>query len=142
MKRVLLATLFATFSLGMSAQAFEYVPLDANTGRPLVPSLPSVPSVPSYGVGAPAPQVSQVSVVGGYVKARDGRLVRVKIRVCAKVGQSVGPFVLAVYNSASGQWMNNTSRAQKILPMDGQFVADNFEWSALTTLYGTVYFNY
>lgn len=27
MKKVLLATLFAAFSLGMSAQAFEYVPL-------------------------------------------------------------------------------------------------------------------
>lgn len=47
MKKVLLATLFAAFSLGMSAQAFEYVPLDANTGRPLVPNVPSVPSVPS-----------------------------------------------------------------------------------------------
>lgn len=41
MKKVLLATLFAAFSLGMSAQAFEYVPLDANTGRPLVPNVPS-----------------------------------------------------------------------------------------------------
>ena len=39
MKKVLLATLLAAFSLGMRAQAFEYVPLDANTGRPLVPVL-------------------------------------------------------------------------------------------------------
>lgn len=64
MKKVLLATLFAAFSLGMSAQAFEYVPLDANTGRPLVPNVPSVPSVPSiqsYGFGAPTPPRSQTS---------------------------------------------------------------------------------
>ena len=47
MKKVLLATLLAAFSLGMSAQGFEYVPLDANTGRPLVPNVPSVPSVTS-----------------------------------------------------------------------------------------------
>lgn len=39
MKKVLLATLLAAFSLGMSAQGFEYVPLDANTGRPLVPNV-------------------------------------------------------------------------------------------------------
>lgn len=147
MKKVLLlATLFAVFSLGMSAQAFEYVPLDANTGRPLVPSVPSVPSTPSiqsYGFGAPTPQTSQVSVVGGYVKAReDERLVRVKLRVCSMIGQTLGPYVLAVYNLGTGQWVNNTTRARKILPMDGQFLADNFEWAAHTSLYGIVYFNY
>ena len=142
MKKVLLATLFAAFSLGMSAQAFEYVPLDANTGRPLVPNVPSVPSVPSiqsYSFGAPTPPISQTSVVGGYVKAQDGRFVRVKIRVCARIGQYEG----AVYHSDARRWMNNgTVRAQRISSGDGQFIVDNFEWSALTTLYGTVYFNY
>lgn len=144
MKKVLLATLFAAFSLGMSAQAFEYVPLDANTGRPLVPNVPSVPSVPSiqsYGFGAPTPPRSQTSVVGGYVKAQDGRFVRVKIRVCARIGQYEGPYVVAVYHSDARSWMNNgTVRAQRVSSGDGQFIVDNFEWSALTTLYGTVIF--
>ena len=146
MKKVLLATLLAAFSLGMSAQAFEYVPLDANTGRPLVPNVPSVPSVPSiqsYGFGAPTPPRSQTSVVGGYVKTRDGRFVRVKIRVCDRIGQYEGPYVVAVYHSDARRWMNDgTVRAQRISSGDGQFIVDNFEWSALTTLYGTVYFNY
>lgn len=143
MKKVLLATLFATFTLGMSAQAFEYVPLDAKTGQPLVPSVPALPSIPSYGIGSPAPPTSQVSVVGGYTATRDGRMVHVKLRVCARLGQSVGPYVLAVYEPNSQKWFDNKVRAQKILPMvDGQFLADNFEWSANTTLYGTVYFNF
>ena len=145
MKKVLLATLFAAFSLGMSAQAFEYVPLDANTGRPLVPnaSVPSVPSIQSYSFGAPTPPISQTSVVGGYVKAQDGRFVRVKIRVCARIGQYEGPYVVAVYHSDARRWMNNgTVRAQRISSGDGQFIVDNFEWSVLTALYGTVYFNY
>ena len=59
MKKVLLATLFAAFSLGMSAQAFEYVPLDANTGRPLVPNVPSVPSVPQFNLMALVLQLHQ-----------------------------------------------------------------------------------
>lgn len=147
MKKVLLATLFAAFSLGMSAQAFEYVPLDANTGRPLVPNVPSVPLVPSiqsYVFGAPTPPISQTSVVGGYVKAQDGRFVRVKIRVCARIGQYEGPYVVAVYRSDTRTWMNNGTpvRAQRILSGDGQFIVDNFEWSVLTALYETVYFNY
>lgn len=148
MKKVLLATLFASFSLGMSAQGFLYVPLDMNTGRPMVPTLPSVPSVPlypsvpSYNIGTPTPQTSQTSVVGGYTKARDGRLVRVKLRVCANIGQSQGPYVLAVYDSGAQSWRESTSRAQRILPTDEQFLADNFEWSAHVALYGTVYFNY
>ena len=120
--------------------------MDANTGRPLVPNVPSVPSVPSiqsYGFGAPTPPISQTSVVGGYVKAQDGRFVRVKIRVCARIGQYEGPYVVAEYHSGARRWMNNgTVRAQKVSLGDGQFIVDNFEWSALTTLYGTVYFNY
>ena len=142
MKKVLLATLLAAFSLGMSAQGFEYVPLDANTGSPLVPNVPSVPSVPSiqsYGFGAPTPPISQTSVVGGYVKTRDGRFVRVKIRVCDRKG----PYVVAVYHSDARRWMNDgTVRAQRISSGDGQFIVDNFEWFALTSLYGKVYFNY
>lgn len=147
MKKVLLATLFAAFSLGMSAQAFEYVPLDSNTGRPLVPNVPSVPSVPSiqsYGFGAPTPPISRTSVVGGYVKTQDGRFVRVKIRVCARIGKYEGPYVVAVYHSDAKRWMNNGTlhRAQRISSGDGQFIVDNFEWFALTSLYGKVYFNY
>lgn len=142
MKKVLIAALFATFSLGVSAQAFEYVPLDVKTGQPLVPSVPALPSIPSYSICAPAPQTSQVSVIGGYTATRDGRLVHVKLRVCARLGQSVGPYVLAVYEPNSQRWFENKARAQKVLPADGQIIADNFEWTAITSYYGKVYFNY
>lgn len=78
------------------------------------------------------------------MKAQDGRFVRVKIRVCARIGQYEGPYVVGVYNSDARSWMNNgTSRAQRVLLSgDGQFIVDNFEWFALTSLYGKVYFNY
>ncbi len=159
MKKVLFATLFASFSLGMSAQGFLYVPLDANTGCPMTPTIPSVPSnsyfpyVPlDINTGRPmvpatpsAPsggtqQTPQVSVVQGYI-AEQGKLVHQKLRVCGNIGPFPGPYVLGVYRSDVEQWYETKVQAQKVSTADAQIIKDRFEWSAVT-VFGTVYFNY
>lgn len=152
MKKVLFATMFALFSLSLSAQGFLYVPLDANTGRPMVPAIPSLPSgssvpyvpmypsVPSSGSGQPTQHTPQVSVVGGYI-VQQGKLVYQKLRVCGNIGPFPGPYVLGLYHSDVEQWYETKVKAQKVSTADAQIIKDNFEWSAVTA-FGTVYFNY
>ena len=82
-------------------------------------------------------------VVGGYY-VNNGNLKRIKIKVnsVSNLGQP-SVYLRGVYDASYNMWNDCNTQAYRVEEsLDGEYLANNFEWKASSLSYGTIYFNY
>lgn len=84
------------------------------------------------------------TIIGAYYIDLNNRLKRIKIQVNSTSYLSIqSVFLRGVYNNDYNSWSVCNTLASKIDPyMDGEYLANNFEWKVNNATYGTIYFNY
>lgn len=83
------------------------------------------------------------TTAGYYYDNYSQKFKRIKIRVntVSYYGQPQ-VYIKGVYNSLYNMWTDCNNQASKVsIQLDGESIADNFEWKAQILNIGTIYFN-
>ena len=88
------------------------------------------------------PQEERFAVIGGYYVDSKDKLKRIKIKVNTEggvFGENV--YVRGTYHQ--NYWLSCNTPATKVETyMDGEYLANNFEWKVYNQSVGYIYFNY
>lgn len=137
MKKVMLFLAMMLSVMSVNAQFVEYKPVYTN---PPVQQY----SVPSFGLEMPQmPQPTEEYTDVGAYYIKNNQVVRVKIRVRETYsGGRRSLTVVGYYGGPLDSLLRTHAFVSKVVRnLDGEVVANNFEWKANTAPFGKVYFN-
>lgn len=137
MKKVMLILAMMLSVMSVNAQFVEYKPVYTNPPAQQY-------SVPSFGLEMPQmPQSTEEYTDVGAYYIKNNQVVRVKIRVRETYsGGRRSLTVVGYYGGPLDSLLRIHALVSKVVRnLDGEVIANNFEWKANTAPFGKVYFN-
>lgn len=135
MRKIVLFSAMILAAMSVKAQLVNYTPVYVNPPRQ---------TMPSQGLQLP-PQIQSdeelVDIGAYYVK--NNQFARLKIRVKENfAGGYCSVNVVGYYGGALNKLIPSYALASRVNKLnDGEVIANNFEWKARISTYGTIYFN-